>query len=171
MLAILSLVSGFVSPWIGDMFGMFKAKQQNAHELAMLVESNKSAREIAELNAQVGMAQAEVDDVRSARAAQPSYGVALLDAIRGDKGWITTYFMRPILLVALTVIEIANGLMRPYAIYLILTLWASTKAARFYFAYTATSGGANAEDVLYAVASASLAVWDEHDWVALDYAL
>lgn len=169
MIAILSLIAGFVSPWISDVFKIFQSKQENAHELAMLRESNKSAREISELNAQVGMANAAVEDVKSARAAQPSYGAKLLDTVASADTWVERFFIRPVLLLCFTVVEILNALMRPYAIYIILTMWASTKVARFYFAYTSTGGGASLD--LAALAGAALDIWDEHDWAALDYVL
>lgn len=172
MLGILSLISGFVSPWIGDLFGLLKARQQNAHELLMLKESNKSAREIADLNAQVGMAQAEVDDVRSARSTQQSYGVKLLDAVAKEDGWFMRSVIKPFLIVMLILIEIANGFMRPYAIYTIMTLWASTKVARFYLGYHAIIGaGGTEEEMVKALAGAVIAIWDDHDWAALDYVL
>lgn len=172
MLGILSLVTGFLSPFIGDVFKFFTARQQNAHELAMLQESNKSAREIADLNAQVGLATQDVADVVSARQTQPQYGVRLLDAVQGDQGWVVRNFIKPFLLIMLTFIEVANGWMRPYAIYIILTLWASSKLGRFFFAYHAVLGGGDTRmEVLKALAAAATDTWGDHDWVALDYAL
>ena len=168
---MIAALLGFASPFLSDIFKFFTKRQENAHELAMLIESNRAVRDTAELNAQVGMAQAEVDDVRSARATQPSYGAKLLDTVSGDTSWINRYLIKPLLLLFLAFIEIANGLMRPYAIYLILSMWASTKVARFYFAYTAVGGGGDSVAELSALASAALVIWDDRDWAALEYTL
>jgi len=45
MIALLSLISGFVSPYIGSIIGYFQSKQDNAHELAMQIESNNAVRD------------------------------------------------------------------------------------------------------------------------------
>ena len=163
---MIAALLGFLSPFLSDVVKLFTKRQDNAHELALLKESNRAVRDTAELNAQVGMAQAEVDDVRSARATQPSYGAKLLDVVMGDTSLLNRYLIKPLLILFLAFIEIANGLMRPYAIYLILSMWASTKVARFYFAYTAV-GGSDAAGL----AAAALAIWDDRDWAALEYTL
>jgi hypothetical protein len=170
MLAILSLLSGFVSPWIGDLIKLFQKRQDNAHELAMLQESNRSTREIAEIKAQVSLAQADVQDVASARQTQPSYGTQLLNALAGESGWVMK-LVKGALIMALAAVEIANGWMRPYVVYLVMSMWASTKAARFWFAYTATIGGGAVDlhEITSALASAALAIWDDHDFALVDY--
>ena len=163
-------VLGFVSPWISDVFKFFTKRQENAHELEMLKESNKATRDIAELNAQVGMAQAEVDDVRSARAAQPSYGAKLLEAITPPSGFVEKYLVRPLLLVMLAVVEVLNGFMRPYAIYLVLSLWASVKVGTLYLNYKGIIVSEGAIDWT-SLANAAIASWKAEDNAALEYVL
>lgn len=173
MMAIISLFTGFLSPFLGPAIGQalnyFQKKQDNLHELEMLKESNNGAREIATLNAQVGMAQAEVADVKSARESQPSYGVALLDAVKLG-GWVEQNLVAPLLIFALAIIEVANGLMRPWVIYLISGMWASAKLAQFYFGYQAALGGGTAtKEIVYALATAAVTAWNSEDNLYMEY--
>lgn len=170
MFGLLTLLGGFISPFVGDIIKLFQTKQDYAHELAMAQESNRAQRDIADLNAQVDFAKADVADTVSARQAQPSYGARLLDALQGQSGWFMTG-IKGALLIALSLVEMLNGLMRPYVVYEVMTAWAVVKAARIYLAYTAinNSGAHDWPTVLSGLSSAFLAAWDDHDNLVVDY--
>jgi len=117
------------------------------------------------------MAEFDVKDSVSARKAQPSYGIKLLDALDASGGWLV-HLVKPILVAAFTIVEVANGFMRPYTVYIVVNLWAAVKIGTFWLALS-SSGTEFALDIdtANAIAKALIAVWDEHDWIVFDYVL
>jgi hypothetical protein len=161
MLGLLSAVAGFVSPFLGPLVDYFKAKQQGELQLAMLKESNNAKRDIAITDAQAKIIRSNVEDSISARKAAPSYGNAILKYLAGETGGWMFRIVKGFAIWSFTLIELLNGLMRPYVIYLVIGMWASVKVAKMMLAYSATGN----------VAVAITTVWEEHDYVMVDYTM
>jgi hypothetical protein len=151
IVGLISAIAGFLSPFIGPVFDHFKAKQNNAHQLAMLKESNNAKRDIAITDAQAKIIQSNVEDSISARKSSPSYGTAILKYLAGETGGWMFRFVKGFAIWSFTLIELLNGLMRPYVIYLVIGM----------LAYSATGN----------VAVAITTVWEEHDYVMVDYTM
>ena len=161
IVGLISAIAGFFSPFIGPVFDHFKAKQNNAHQLAMLKESNNAKRDIAITDAQARVIASNIEDSISARKAAPSYGNAILKYLAGETGGWMFRIVKGFAIWSFTLIELLNGLMRPYVIYLVIGMWASVKVAKMMLAYSATGN----------VAVAITTVWEEHDYVMVDYTM
>lgn len=166
MMALLSLLAGFLSPFIPDLIKIFRAKQDYAHELAMRELDRQIQREVGIIDMNKTLAASDVQDAISARQMGPVYGLKLLDALDKEKGW----FMKMIkggLIWALSIIEVMNGLIRPSIAYLVVGLWVALKLSQAYFAYKAGFDGS----ALDAAAVAMTTIWSDHDFLMLEYVM
>lgn len=165
MMALLSLVSGFLSPYVPDFFKIFQSKIDYAHEENMADKNLAASKISGQFALDTSLAQGDVQDVISARqAAPPSYGTRLLDALDDETGW----FARAVklwLIWALSIIEIANGMVRPWMAYYTFTLYGAVKIARAYLYYKASASGLDWEIVSQSV----ITMWDDHDWLLMEY--
>lgn len=170
MMALLSLVTGFLSPFIPDLLKIFRAKQDYAHELAMRQLDREIQKEMGRIDLSKSLSATDVQDAISARQMGPTYGLKLLDALSEETGRFMR-FIRGCLISALAFIEVVNGTIRPGIAYWVFGFWGSVKMGKFYLAYSSTvgSGAADWQSALVAISTSLVAVWDEHDWILVDY--
>lgn len=167
MLAILSPLLGFLSPFVADILKLFQSKLDYAHELAMRDKDIEAARVSGQFTFDTAVAKGDVDDVISAReAAPPSYGTRLLDALDDETGWFAR-LVKLWLIWSLALVEIANGFIRPWMAYYTFLLYGAVKVARAYLYVVATSGGGQVPPDL--VAQAIVGMWSDHDWLLMEY--
>jgi hypothetical protein len=170
MIALLSLISGFLSPFLPDIFKIATTWQDHRHELAMRQLDREIQKELGQIDLQRTLAAGDVQDAISARQMGPTYGLGLLDALSGETGRFMR-FIRGSLILALALIEVVNGLVRPGIAYWVMGFWGSVKLARMVLAYQSTVGAGAADwpTALAALATALAAVWEDHDWILVDY--
>src|SRR5258708_20786265 len=93
----------------------------------------------------------------------PSYGTKLVDAVAGEQGWFLR-FIKGALILALALIEVLNGLMRPTVVYYVMGSWGGAKAARFYL-YLSASGSHD----WATIAAATAAIWHDADKLIVEH--
>ena len=176
MLALIGAILGFLGPIAPALINLFQSREDHSHEQAMQKMNLDSQERIAGLNAQTQItmrdfdfsqqvAKGDIDDVLSARAAQPSYGVQVLDALKdGSGGW---FFLavRGLGLLGFTFIELYNAAVRSNLTYLVVGLWMAVKAARVYLYWLAAGGN------MMALAQALTldSVWGDEDQALVGY--
>lgn len=152
MLAILSALLGFAGPFLPEIIKLFRQKQDNAHELAVLALQAKAAEashlyKMEELNA-----NADIAEMQSLRQPVQSFGVQILDA---TSNWpklliIPVFYMFAIL-------DFLSGMVRPSVTYAVTGFYLMYKWALF----------EQAKLVSGAWEKAAVIVWTENDFSIL----
>ena len=163
MFALLAPFMGFFSAFLPDLIKYFQAKQEFAHDERMRQLDIEAQKFVATVQLDQTIAKGDIDDAVSARSMTPSYGTKLLDAVAGEQGWFLR-FIKGALILALALIEVLNGLMRPTVVYYVMGLWGGVKAARFYL-YLSASGSHD----WATIAAATAAIWDDEDKLIVEY--
>ena len=79
MLALLSAIFGFASPFLPEVFKFFQRSQDNKHELAMMEIRMKMAGQEHLYRMEEISAQADIAEARELHKPIPSFGVQILD--------------------------------------------------------------------------------------------
>lgn len=108
MLAILSAVLGFAGPFIPELLKLFRQKQDNAHELAILQMQAQLAEKQHLYKMEEISSQADIAEAQTLRQPQQSFGVQLLDAA---VGWPKLAIL-PVFY-AFALLDWINGIIRP----------------------------------------------------------
>jgi len=124
----LSGVAGFAMPFIGDILGFFKKKQENSHELAMMASQRESAKEEAGYRMEETKELAGSADFAAAHKPQISFGVQVLDKL-ADLNW-STWISAPIVYL-FSFLDFLIGFVRPGVTYALIGLYVATKWATF----------------------------------------
>jgi hypothetical protein len=131
---MLTVIAGFIAPFLPDLLGLVRNWQDHKHELEMRRVDAQLQRETRAFDLAQTELRADVEDVVSARAAQPTYGRAILDAMQaGYPG--AGRFMRfnyGVVFLLFGLVEFLNALMRPSVVYYMFGLYGAVKAARFW---------------------------------------
>lgn len=153
MLTILASILGFCGPFIPELIKIFRAKQDNAHELAMMELQAKNAEKahlykVDELNI-----SADITEMQVIRQPQQSFGVQVLDAA---KDWPKLIVVPIFYLFAL--LDFFTGMVRPVITYSVVGFYFFYKWSLYDLALR-NSGGA--------WQTAINMTWTESDWALL----
>lgn len=126
MITILSALLGFAGPFIPELIKLFRQKQDNSHELAILDMQTKIAAahhlyKMEELN--VG---GDIAEMQTLRQPQQSFGVQILDAA---KDW-PKFLIVPVFYM-FAVLDFLSGMVRPGVTYAITGFYLMYKWALF----------------------------------------
>lgn len=165
MLTILASLLGFFGPFVPELLKLFRQKQDNSQELAILKLQSENAAQahtykMSEINAQLdGNAQAfanqyDLEELKVTHAQAQSFGVQVLDAARDWNKWLVA----PVFYL-FALLDFINGMVRPLVTYAAVSFYVTYKYALFE-ATRATLGVANWQTAL-------LQTWGENDWAFL----
>lgn len=126
MLTILSALLGFAGPFIPELIKLFRQKQDNSHELAVLelqtkIAANQHLYKMEELNA-----NADIMEMQTLRMPQQSFGVQILDAA---KDW-PKFLIVPVFYM-FAILDFLAGMVRPSVTYAITGFYLAYKWALF----------------------------------------
>ena len=157
MLQILSALFGFAAPFLPELVKYFQRKQDMAHELEMMkLRMEASAQEHTWRLEEIS-ATADIEEMKTLRLPQQSFGVQLLDA--ADKyvstkwgQWLTTpvFYM-------FAVLDFAAGMVRPAITYAAFGFYIAYKYAMWRMA---VNMGVDSNMVI-------TQLWTENDWGVL----
>lgn len=132
ILAILSAIAGFATPWVGEVFKFFTVRGDRAHELALFEMRLKAGAQdhlwrMEEINA-----KADIAETAATHRPMQSFGVQLLDKAH-DSGLATWAWAPVFYLFAL--LDFLRGLVVPALAYVVFGFyfayrWACIKAAQ-----------------------------------------
>jgi len=108
MLAILSAILGFAGPFIPELLKLFRQKQDNAHELAILQMQAQLAEKQHLYKMEEISSQADIAEAQALHQPQQSFGVQLLDAAVGWPKWA----ILPVFY-AFALLDWINGFIKP----------------------------------------------------------
>lgn len=153
MLTILASILGFAGPFIPELIKLFRSKQDNAHELAMMEIQAKNAEKaylykVDELNL-----NADITEMQTIRQPQTSFGVQVLDAA---KDWPKLIVVPIFYLFAL--LDFFTGMVRPVITYSVVGFYFFYKWALYDLALRNSGGEWQ---------TAINATWTESDWALL----
>jgi hypothetical protein len=110
MLAVISALVGFLSPFLPAILKIFERRQDNVHELEMYklrleADAKEHLYKMEEINA-----TADIEEAKLLHAPIPSFGVQVLDAAK-DSGWgawatVPAFYI-------FTFLDFLNGVIRP----------------------------------------------------------
>lgn len=156
MLSLLSAIFGFAAPFLPEVLKFFQRKQDNAHELALLELRMRQASfehmwRMEEINA-----NADIEEMKTLRSPQQSFGVQLLDAAKpyADKTW-GRWLLTPVFYL-FALLDIITGLVRPSITYAAFGFYIAYKWAVYQSLLVSNSP-----------AAALLMSWGEQDWSVL----
>lgn len=126
MLTILTALLGFAGPFIPELIKLFRQKQDNSHELAVLemqtkIAANQHLYKMEELNV-----NADIVEMQTLRTPQQSFGVQMLDAA---KDWPKLLIIPVFYLFAF--LDFVSGMVRPAVTYGITGFYLMYKWALF----------------------------------------
>lgn len=126
MLTIISAILGFAGPFIPELIKIFRQKEDNKHELAVLkLQAEAAAQQhlyrMEELNT-----SADIAEMTAIRSPNQSFGVQLLDAARD---WPRMLILPVFYLFAL--LDFLAGMVRPAVTYAIVGFYLMYKWALF----------------------------------------
>lgn len=151
MLTILSALLGFFGPFIPELIKLFRQKQDNQHELAVL----KVQAEAAAANHMYRMeeinANADIAEMQTLRSPQASFGVQLLDA---SKEWPRFLVLPVFYLFAL--LDFLSGMVRPAVTYAFVAFYIVYKWSVFEAAKLQTESWTTAIAVIWTESDLSL---------------
>ena len=124
----LSGIAGFAMPFVGDILGFFKKKQENGHELALMEMQGKLAKEEAGYRLEETVEKTGSADFAAAHKPQISFGVQILDKL-ADLKW-STWISAP-LAYMFSFLDFLIGFVRPGVTYSLIGLYIATKWATF----------------------------------------
>lgn len=144
MLTILSAILGFAGPFIPELIKLFRQKQDNQHELAVLkVQAEAAAAQhlykMEEINA-----NADITEMQTLRSPQISFGVQLLDA---SKDWPRMLVLPVFYMFAL--LDFLSGMVRPAVTYAFVGFYIVYKWAVFESARIQTESWQTAVSVIW----------------------
>lgn len=148
MITILSALLGFLGPFIPELIKLFRQKQDNVHELAMLslqadISKQDHLYKMDELSINANIAEIQVHHKPS-----PSFGVQILDAA---KDW-PKFVVVPIFYL-FAILDFISGLVRPIVTFAMVGFYLFYKWSIFL--------AAKADHTAWEVAVQS--IWTEHD--------
>lgn len=161
MLSVLTAVLGFLGPFIPELIKIWGRKVDNQHEIALLAVQVKQAELEHERRLEVINTTADVQEMATLRqpfSAGHSYGVAILDALRGDN-W-PRWIMLP-LVYLFAFLDFLIGAVRPLITYAAFGFYIVYKWARFKYIEAQTGDAGMALTNL----------WTESDWAVLTLVL
>lgn len=126
MLTILTALLGFAGPFIPELIKLFRQKQDNSHELAVLEMQTKIAAANHLYKMQELDVSADIEELRTLRSPVPSFGVQILDAARN---W-PKFLILPIFYL-FSLLDFISGLVRPAVTYGITGFYLMYKWALF----------------------------------------
>lgn len=157
MLTIFSAIFGFAAPLLPKIFDYFQRKQDNAHELQVLnLRSSIAAQEqtwrMAEINA-----KADAVEQILVHKTEPSFGIALLDAV-AKLGWgkvatIPAFYI-------FIILDFLTRAVRPAATYAMFSFYIFYKIALFNIMIEVS-------DASFTWANGISRLWSEEDWAFL----
>lgn len=152
MLALLSALLGFAGPFLPEIIKLFRQKQDNAHELAVLALQAKAAEanhlyKMDELNA-----TADIAEMQTLRQPVQSFGVQILDA---TTNW-PKFLIVPVFYM-FAVLDFVSGMVRPTVTYAVTGFYLVYKWALF----------EQAKLISDAWEKAAVTVWTENDFSIL----
>ena len=126
MITILSALLGFMGPFIPELIKLFRQKQDNYHELAVLemqtkIAANQHLYKMEELNT-----TADISEMQTLRLPQQSFGVQILDAA---KDWPKALIVPVFYMFA--ILDFLSGMVRPGVTYAITGFYLMYKWALF----------------------------------------
>lgn len=124
----ISGLAGFAMPFIGDILGFFKKKQENSHEIEMMRVQGELAKEEAGYKLEDTIERTGSADFASAHKPQISFGVQILDKL-SDLNW-STWIAAPIVYM-FSLLDFVIGFVRPGVTYALVGLYIATKWAKF----------------------------------------
>lgn len=80
MLPLIGAIAGFASPFITEIFGLFKRRQENRHELDMLAKQSELAEKEAAWRMAEADARADAEAFVASHAPGASFGASFVDA-------------------------------------------------------------------------------------------
>lgn len=152
MLAILSTLLGFAGPFLPEIIKLFRQKEDNKHELAVLEMQGKMAGQQHLYKMEEINANADIEEMRVLRMPQPSFGVQILDAA---KDWPRVLILPVFYLFA--ALDFISGMVRPGVTYVVVGFYLAYKWALFEIAKVRLGGWADAVTN----------VWTENDMALL----
>lgn len=152
MITILSALLGFFGPFLPEIIKVFRQKQDNAHELAILELQSKLAEQNHLYKMQELNVSADITEMQTLRQPQQSFGVQILDAA---KDWPKPTILPVFYLFAL--LDFVSGLVRPAITYAVTFFYLAYKWALFEQAKLITG----------AWEKAAITIWTEVDFSIL----
>ena len=156
---MLSLILGFLAPFLPDLLGIAKAKLDQVHELRMLELTLKGQNQQAAWKLEEAVAQGEARAFEVAHKQDDSYGVKLLDAGKDAAGHLPWYLVPVAWLFAL--VDFLNAAIRPSITIWFLGFYLASKWARVQSAVDALGAAPDAGWQTWS--NARVAVWDDAD--------
>ena len=160
MLPLVTAIFGFLAPFLPSVVKIFQAKQDNAHELAMMklrLEGDKADHlyKMEEINL-----AADIAEQIQIHKPVASFGIQVLDAAK-NSGWSSWMIAPPFYLFVL--VDFLSGLVRPLITYTAFSGYLIYKWAIFNeltsYLYSGDAAGAIRE------------LWREEDWAVLTLVL
>jgi hypothetical protein len=157
MLELLSFITGFLGPAVPQIFKWFERKQEFSHELALMELRLKQGAQEHLWRMEETSAKADIEEMKTLRTPQQSFGVQILDA---SKSWVSSttwgaWVVVPVLYL-FAFLDFVTGMVRPVVTY---------AAFGFYMTYKWTLFQSLA--IAQGREAAILATWSEQDWAVL----
>lgn len=156
---MLSLVLGFLAPFIPDLITAGKTMLDQRHEKEMLKLTLEGQDRAASWRMEEVKIKADGDAFVTAHKSPPSFGVKLLDASKTSEGKLPWYLVPVLYLFAF--VDFLNAVIRPSITIWFLGFYLASKWARVQLAVDALHGSPEAGWQIWA--NALTAVWDETD--------
>lgn len=160
MLAILSAVFGFISPFVPEVLKLAKGWQEHRFELQRLRLSAELAEKQHAWRMEALNVEADIQEAALLHQPQPSFGVQILDRARADMHpalWVPVFW-------AFALLDWISGMVRPTVAFLVVGAYVLYKWARFELMQRVS-------DASFAWHDAVVRLYDEQDYAMLAYVL
>lgn len=128
MLTILSTILGFAGPFIPAVLKLFQQGIDQKHEIEVMRLQAEIAAKQHTWKLEEISANADVEESRTLRQPQQSFGVQILDAARGHAmplwAWLPVFW-------AFGVLDWLRGMVRPAITYVVVAFWLTYKVALY----------------------------------------
>ena len=162
MLALLSAIFGFASPFLPEVFKFFQRSQDNKHELAMLELRMKMAGQEHLYRMEEISAQADIAEARELHKPVQSFGVQILDAASkanwGKWATVPAFYL-------FVFLDFIAGMVRPSITYAAFGFYVAYKIAAYNLMFQVVEPGT------LSIAQAVANLWGEQDWAVLTLVL
>lgn len=155
MLALLSAIFGFASPFLPEVFKYFTRKQDNAHELAMFEMRMKMAGQEHLYRMEEITAAADIEEGKELHKPVQSFGVQILDAAT-KSGWgkwatVPAFYL-------FVFLDFVAGMVRPSITYASFAFYIAYKIAAYNLMFQVVEPGT------LTIAQAVANLWGEQDY-------
>lgn len=155
MLALLSAIFGFASPFLPEVFKFFTRKQDNAHELALFKLRVEQAGKEHLYRMEEISATADIAEARELHKPIPSFGVQILD--KAHSSGFSKYSLIPAFYL-FVFLDFLAGMVRPSITYAAFGFYIAYKFAAYNLMFQVVEPGT------LSIAQAVANLWGEQDY-------